>query len=211
MSKREARSDQQREKLLSISREMFAENGYEATTTRMINQAAGTSEGTLYYYFPQGKHEILDTIIYQGVINRVNQLQVSFEDCETVVDIEKRLLSVFEEIWQVFRNEENYQSFMITIHERMLLSDHQANWLLKVTEQLVNQIAEQLNHAKPLAAMTDKQRRAMARVIISIFQKIIYDELLIKNNRELPAETRNQIIPQLRVILDADYLEESQA
>lgn len=201
MSKSETKSDQHKEKILKISREMFAQNGYEATTTRMINQAAGTAEGLMYYYFPHGKHEILDTIIHQGIINRVNQLQMTFSDCVTKIDLEQRLMLIFENIWQVFQDKENYQSFVITIHERMLLSDDQADWLLQILEGLVDEIAQQLETAPVLQSMDKNQYQPLARVIVSIFQKVIYDELLIKNNRQLTDEMKAQIRPQLSVVL----------
>lgn len=201
MSKNATKSDQHKEKILEISREMFAKHGYEATTTRMINQEAGTAEGLMYYYFPHGKHEILDTIVYQGIINRVNQLQTTFDDCDTKAELEARLMMIFENIWQVFQDEENYQSFVITIHERMLLSDDQADWLLQVLEGLVDEIADQLKSAPILQAMPEDQYRSLARVIVSIFQKVIYDELLIKNNRQLTERMKAQIRPQLEVVL----------
>ncbi|WP_203650899.1 TetR/AcrR family transcriptional regulator [Secundilactobacillus yichangensis] len=201
MSKNETKSDQHKEKILKISREMFAQHGYEATTTRMINQAAGTAEGLMYYYFPHGKHEILDTIVYQGIINRVNQLHIVFTDCHTKADLEERLMQIFESVWQVFQDKENYQSFVITIHERMLLSDDQANWLLQILEGLVDEIAKQLKSAPVLQSMSDHQFRPLARVIVSIFQKVIYDELLIKDNRQLTEQMKAQIRPQLSVVL----------
>ncbi|WP_089088044.1 TetR/AcrR family transcriptional regulator [Secundilactobacillus pentosiphilus] len=201
MSKNVTKSDQHKEKILEISREMFAKHGYEATTTRMINQEAGTAEGLMYYYFPHGKHEILDTIVCQGIINRVNQLQTTFNDCYTKADLEERLMKIFEDIWQVFQDKENYQSFVITIHERMLLSDDQADWLLQVLEGLVDEIAGQLKSAPILQTMPEDQYRPLARVIVSIFQKIIYDELLIKNNRQLTEQMKAQIRPQLKVVL----------
>ncbi|MFC6253692.1 TetR/AcrR family transcriptional regulator [Secundilactobacillus hailunensis] len=201
MSKSGTKSDQHREKILGISREMFANKGYEATTTRMINQAAGTAEGLMYYYFPHGKHEILDTIVYQGIINRVNQLQFTFADCLTKDELEQRLMSIFESIWLAFQEEENYQSFMITIHERMLLSDDQAGWLLQVLDGIVGQIATQLKTAPTLQPMSEKQAQPLARVIVSIFQKVIYDELLIKNNRQLTERMKDQIRPELSVVL----------
>lgn len=201
MSKSETKSDQHKDKILKISREMFAEKGYEATTTRMINQAAGTAEGLMYYYFPHGKHEILDTIVYQGIINRANQLQAKFDDCTTKDDLEERLMQIFENIWQVFQDKENYQSFVITIHERTLLSDDQADWLLQVLEGLVDQIAEQLQTAPVLATLSKDQYRPLARVIVSIFQKVIYDELLIKDNCQLTDQMKNRIRPQLEVVL----------
>lgn len=201
MSKTGTKSDQHKDKILNISREMFASKGYEATTTRMINQAAGTAEGLMYYYFPHGKHEILDTIVYQGIINRVNQLQFTFTDCLTKAALEQRLMGIFESIWQAFQEEENYQSFMITIHERMLLSDNQAGWLLQVLEGIIGQIATQLKTAPTLQPMPESQSRPLARVIVSIFQKVIYDELLIKNNRQLTEQMKNQIRPELSVVL----------
>ncbi len=201
MSKSETKSDQHKEKILKISREMFAKNGYEATTTRMINQAAGTAEGLMYYYFPHGKHEILNTIVHQGIINRVNQLQMTFNDCVTKTDLEQRLMLIFENIWQVFQDKENYQSFVITIHERMLLSDDQADWLLQILEGLVDEIAQQLKAAPVLQSISKSQYRPLARVIVSIFQKVIYDELLIKNNRQLTDEMKDLIRPQLSVVL----------
>lgn len=201
MSKNETKSDQHKEKILEISREMFAKNGYEATTTRMINQKAGIAEGLMYYYFPHGKHEILDTIVYQGIINRVNQLHIVFTDCHTKVDLEKRLMQIFESVWQVFQDKENYQSFVITIHERMLLSNDQADWLLQVLEGLVDEIAKQLKTAPTLQSIPADQYRPLARVIVSIFQKVIYDELLIKDNRQLTEQMKVQIRPQLSVVL----------
>ncbi|GAX00853.1 TetR/AcrR family transcriptional regulator [Secundilactobacillus silagei] len=201
MSKNGTKSDQHKDKILNISREMFASRGYEATTTRMINQAAGTAEGLMYYYFPHGKHEILDTIVYQGIINRVNQLQFTFDDCLTKEALEQRLMGIFESIWQAFQEEENYHSFMITIHERMLLSDDQAGWLLQVLDGIVGQIATHLKTAPTLQPMPESQSRPLARVIVSIFQKVIYDELLIKNNRQLTEQMKNQIRPELSVVL----------
>lgn len=209
MTKQEVKSDQQRENIIHISREMFAKKGYEATTTRMITHAADISEGALYYYFPHGKHEILDAIIYQGVLKRMSRLQVSLDDCPTIVAVENQLMKIFDSIWQIFQDEENYQSFMITIHERMLLSDNQANWLLNVLDEMVDQIAEQLGKAAPFRLMNIAQLQAMARVIISIFQKVIYDELLIKNTRELSVQVKETILPQLRIILGTVSVEDS--
>ncbi|MTV81523.1 TetR/AcrR family transcriptional regulator [Secundilactobacillus folii] len=210
MSKREVKSDQQREKIITISREMFAEHGYEATTTRMINQAAGISEGSLYYYFPHGKHEILDTIVYQGIVNRMSQVKMSFSECMSITDVEERLMAIFQAIWRIFQDDENYQSFMITIHERMLLSDNQANWLLKVLDSLVVEIAVKLKQAEPLRKMSDEQRQATAQVIISIFQKVIYDELLIKNTRKLSAKMKASILPQLQIVLNVNDLQKTE-
>ena len=41
-----------KERILRAARRLFAENGYEATTTRDIAAAAGIASGTLFNYFP---------------------------------------------------------------------------------------------------------------------------------------------------------------
>lgn len=45
MIKTDSKGDAQKEKIVRIAREMFATNGFEATTTRKINQEAGIAEG----------------------------------------------------------------------------------------------------------------------------------------------------------------------
>jgi AcrR family transcriptional regulator len=41
-----------RKKILDAARRLFADNGYEATTTRDIARASGIASGTLFNYFP---------------------------------------------------------------------------------------------------------------------------------------------------------------
>ncbi|WDF83208.1 helix-turn-helix domain containing protein [Lacticaseibacillus pabuli] len=37
------KNDQPKDKIIDVARKLFASRGFEATTTRMINKAAGTS------------------------------------------------------------------------------------------------------------------------------------------------------------------------
>lgn len=201
MAKIETKGDHQKEKIIKVARELFAAKGFEATTTRKINKAAGTAEGLLYYYFPHGKHEILDTIVYRGIMSRMNQIQISFDGCHTISDLENRLMMVFGQVWQVFQDEASYQSFMITIRERMLLSDKQANWLLQVLEGLVDMITAQFKTVARILPVDEAQYRPLARVIASIYQKVIYDELLIRNNREMTPAIEASLRPQLQLVL----------
>jgi AcrR family transcriptional regulator len=56
--KRDDRSRQVRENILSVSRDLFIRKGYSATTIRQILSAAGISTGTLYHFF-RDKEDIL--------------------------------------------------------------------------------------------------------------------------------------------------------
>jgi AcrR family transcriptional regulator len=55
------RSKKRALRILDAAAEIFAEAGYEATTTEAIAKAAGTSIGSLYQFFPN-KHAIFDAI-----------------------------------------------------------------------------------------------------------------------------------------------------
>jgi AcrR family transcriptional regulator len=57
-SRRERRASRRRAEILAAAAEVFADNGFAATTIKAIADAADVSEGTLYNYFG-GKREIL--------------------------------------------------------------------------------------------------------------------------------------------------------
>jgi len=51
-SRRQARGERRVAQLLDAAADVFAESGYEATTTNAIAARAGASPGTLYQFFP---------------------------------------------------------------------------------------------------------------------------------------------------------------
>jgi AcrR family transcriptional regulator len=55
-----------RARLTSVSADLFASQGYSATTTRQIAKAAGFTNGTLYYYC-KTKEDLLDQICRQSL------------------------------------------------------------------------------------------------------------------------------------------------
>ena len=50
------KGERTRERVLESALELFREHGYDATTMRMIAEAAGVSLGNSYYYFPSKDH-----------------------------------------------------------------------------------------------------------------------------------------------------------
>lgn len=193
--------EQQKNKILAVARELFTQKGFEATTTRQINKQAGISEGLLYYYFPHGKREILDAIIYQGIVERTKFIGLSFGDVNSVKDIEQQMTGFFDQVWQVFKKEENYQSFMITIRERMLLTDDQSKWLLDLMNTILGSLVEFLTKSFQKLSIDTSNVQQIAEIIMSIFQKVIYDELLIKNDRKTSSAVVAGVEEQIHVLL----------
>ena len=56
------KAPQRREQLISVATKLFAERGYEATTTAAIAEAAGVTEPILYRHF-EGKQELFVAIV----------------------------------------------------------------------------------------------------------------------------------------------------
>lgn len=202
MSNGAPKDEQQKNKILAVARESFTKKGFEATTTRQINKQAGISEGLLYYYFPHGKREILDSIIYQGIMERTKFISSSFGSVDCLEDVERKLTDFFEQVGQLFEKKENYQSFMITIRERMLLTDDQSQWLLDLMETIFKSLTEFLTRSFETLQIETKNVAPIAKIIISIFQKTIYDELLIKNNRKTTSATVTEVSQQVHVLLE---------
>lgn len=99
------RTDQQNESLREASRakiiatalELFAQQGYEATSVRMIAQAAGIAQGLLYNYFAS-KEALLATIVQQSMAD----VRESFVGAEDTADprqqIERLIRAAFATI-----------------------------------------------------------------------------------------------------------------
>lgn len=195
------KSDDQRAKILDVARDLFAEKGFEATTTRELNKTLGIADGLLYYYFPHGKQEILDTIVNQGLENRMSAISFDFSDVTTPEQLVDRIMGVFENGWELFTREDNYQAFMITVRERMLLSDEESSWMNTVLVAIQQEIHDGL---LPLADMIDctaDKIPVLTNLVMDILQRHLYEALLIANRRELTPTIKEEMRKELEFIL----------
>lgn len=195
------KSEQQRENILAVAREMFASKGFEATTTRELNNRLDIADGLLYYYFPHGKKQILDTIVKQGIQTRVNSIDVAFSDVTDASALTRKLVSVFDNMWDLFGDEANYQSFMITIRERALLSDEQSNWIDETLNSLQDKLADSIKQAPIFNDLIVDNADNLASIVVGIYEKTIYDNLLIRDQRWINNEQRAKIIDQIHLLV----------
>jgi len=96
------RTDEQNEAIREVSRakiaetalELFAQHGYEATSVRMIAQAAGIAQGLLYNYFAS-KEALLATVVQQSMAD-VRESFVRAEDAtDPLRQIERLIRAAF--------------------------------------------------------------------------------------------------------------------
>jgi AcrR family transcriptional regulator len=53
--------------ILARAADLFREHGFAATTVKQIAQAAGCTNAALYYYFPQGKSQIMHEVVQRSL------------------------------------------------------------------------------------------------------------------------------------------------
>ena len=90
-----------RDEILDTAMKLFFENGYEATSVRMIMNAVGGEIGMFYHYF-KSKDELFD----RGVERFFEGFRAKFEqmisECETVEDVIDKFLPLYSESMSQF-------------------------------------------------------------------------------------------------------------
>lgn len=85
------------EQILAAARQVFLEHGFGATTTDMIQQAAGVSKSTVYAHF-QGKDDLFVAVIRaecQRILERTNTEQLKGQTVrQALTQVGTRLLEV---------------------------------------------------------------------------------------------------------------------
>ncbi|GEO65102.1 TetR/AcrR family transcriptional regulator [Companilactobacillus nantensis] len=195
------KSDIQKEKILEVAQDLFVKKGFEATTTREINREVGISDGSLYYYFPEGKNQILDQIVQKGMIYREEYVEKVQKPVHNLADLEKQIIDIYNGIYEIFSDEEGYRSFMITIRERAILSNDQSKWISQILERLKSNLVNNVKSIQQLTKITDAEVNSFTDMIVSILQRSIYEELLIKNRKTISHEIREKTLAQIHLLI----------
>lgn len=192
------KSEQQRQNIIDVGRKLFAEKGYAGTSTRELNEQAGIAEGLLYYYFPKGKRQLLDIIVHEGVTDRLRMAHERLEGW-TSENVEHHVLDLFDGISSVVQEDVGYQSFIITVRERALLSDEQSAWLMASFDGVQEQIADVF-----LGISKDHdpaEVRTLSQTVMSIFVKMLFEDLLLHDRRKISDESRKRVAVQIHLVL----------
>ena len=104
--RRERERQEMRQSILSAAREIAAEEGWQAVTTRKVAERIEYSQPTIYEYF-ENKEAILLALLRSGYQQLVTVVQEAFASTD---DPEARLLAMTEAYWDfAFRSPELYQ------------------------------------------------------------------------------------------------------
>ena len=104
--RRERERQEIRQRILSAAREIAAEEGWQAVSTRKVAERIEYSQSTIYEYF-ENKEAILLVLLRSGYEQLVVVVQAAFA---STADPEARLLAMTEAYWDfAFRSPELYQ------------------------------------------------------------------------------------------------------
>lgn len=191
---------QRREQILKTAQELFAEQGFANTTTRQLNQSVGIADGLLYYYFPQGKQALLDTIVADGISERLNLIRMNMHDVTTISDLESAMMAVFEQVWQVLSAPDGYQVFVITVRERHLLSDDASAWLGQSAKKFVQTMSAQLA-TLPWLHLEVTAATQLASIVIDLLRNSLATDLLFADRQHISEATKIRVQEQLHFLL----------
>lgn len=90
-----------RDEILDTAGKMFFENGYEATSVRMIMNAVGGEIGMFYHYF-KSKDELFDRVVERFFEGFEEKFEKMIADCETVEDVVDMFLPLYSESMSQF-------------------------------------------------------------------------------------------------------------
>lgn len=127
MTNRDFQAIERRQQLLDSARELFAENGYSATSTRSINKKIGMADGLMYHYFPNGKLEILHTIATEGIGDMISSVNNMAQSLDTNGNVRDELIKFLKGIYCSFRD--NTQCIIILTREQKYLEESHTDFL----------------------------------------------------------------------------------
>lgn len=125
LTNRDIQAIERRSQLLESAKELFASNGYHATTTRQITKNIGMADGLIYHYFPEGKKQILDIIIKEFINDKWIKLEKDISEVICDLPMKEILFKLGNIIFKYIGNDKNI--LVILLREQKILSDEYTN------------------------------------------------------------------------------------
>lgn len=166
------RSKESKERILSVALELFANNGFDKTSTREIAKKANVNISAIKYYF--GDKESLYKTVYRSFVGPSKEHRDNYQRHES---LEEQLEQMFSIILFVFKEKNNKYGRKLHMREQL---DPMGLWL----EDIENDIKPkhyQLNSLikKEIPLMNDDDVNRLAFSIVSLFLGLFVNQDVI--------------------------------
>ncbi|QBD74756.1 TetR/AcrR family transcriptional regulator [Ktedonosporobacter rubrisoli] len=141
---REKNKQQKLESILKVARELFAEKGYEDTTTREVAERAQIATGTLFLYV-KDKQDLLLLVFYEDIGRLINE---AFADLPAQVSLLDELITIFRHFFSFYqRDPSTAQAY---IKEQLFLRGKVGYYrkTMDLIERLIHQISLRIEQAR---------------------------------------------------------------
>ncbi len=194
---RELLAEERRRQLLQVAKDLFAEKGFHATPIRAINRAIGMADGLIYHYFPQGKQQILETIVQEAFENRYRVMKQVSTVISKEVPLRQVLLTLAERMYEFIISDR--QSTLIMIRERNHLSDDFVSKLSELITDRMNWIADLLKERHEAGEIAELDYPIAAKQIVSMnFMFLLRDisgiDVIHESHKEFVEKTIDQLV-----------------
>ena len=174
---------QRRNQVLSVATEVFARQGYHATSMDNIALEAGVSKPILYQHF-ESKHDLFTTIMDKSIEELAHRLTTTLD---TVDSREDRVHQTFYGYFEFVK--ENRDAFIIMSRNSSELSDARTRWS-RAVDTYVQIIADSIQERNNLGEV---QAYVMGRAIAGMAEQasqvcIDYDDVDIEEVARLTAK-----------------------
>lgn len=195
LGRRERERLSRRRDILSAARSVFAERGFVGATLEEIASRAEFGKGTLYNYFPDGKHEILFAVIDSIYEDLAGLVTGSFPESARPEEWKAQARTWFsgfiQRCFEYF--EANRELFLILTKEahRMCFSDHdeRVDYFVQHRRRLASVLAVPVKAAISAGAMRAFPPEAVAEMLFGNIHGLQMHRALSQSRHATPADS----------------------
>jgi len=178
-----------REKIVEAARNLFAEKGFDRTTTAEIARKAGISEGTIYRHFKSKKELLMECVI--PVLQKIIDLTEDYYPREN--NLRALTIDLLEMRLQLFR--EHHQTFRIIFRELMSSTEmvsHYMDFILS-QEKKLSEIMPQIENLGQIKRTRNYLIFGLGQ-IMSLWMYINFTEWIKDDKMEFSSEKLSEMI-----------------
>lgn len=174
-----------REAILQAALRLFAQRGYDSTTTRMIAQEAGVAEGTIYIHFPSKRH-LLFALLGQASLPVLKDILSASQE----TDDRAVLRALFRDR---IRFGERYADLLRALLPQAMHDEQVAEQLMQeVIRPAAGMVKEYLSKRMQEGAFHEVPVEIATRMLVgAVWMTILFDYLLACSD-----ESKEQILPR---------------
>lgn len=124
--------------IITVSREMFLEEGIQATSIRKIAKRLGIAASTIYKYFHSKDYLLLDSIFHKQISNLAD-IKI---DCDTITDIHSMIQSIVDTFFHL-------NSYMLPLNKSILKELFQIRFKTEMAAKLATDPEFKFLNKKP--------------------------------------------------------------